>query len=96
MKNLMLIALFLSANFFAINMINAQCKSSHGNGKAVKTSYSEHHRTIVDIAVDSDVHTTLVAALKAADLVETLKGKGAFYCIRPHQCRFCQTTCRNR
>jgi len=35
-------------------------------------------KTVVDIAVSSPIHTTLVSALKSADLVETLKGKGPF------------------
>ena len=34
--------------------------------------------TVVDIAVGSKDHTTLVAAVKAAGLVETLSGKGPF------------------
>jgi uncharacterized surface protein with fasciclin (FAS1) repeats len=35
-------------------------------------------KSIVEIAVGSQDHTTLVAALKAADLVTTLSGKGPF------------------
>ncbi len=38
---------------------------------------------IVDIAVDSKAHTTLVAALGAADLVTTLKGAGPFTVFAP-------------
>jgi uncharacterized surface protein with fasciclin (FAS1) repeats len=33
---------------------------------------------IVDIAAGSEAHTTLVAAVKAADLVSVLKGEGPF------------------
>ncbi|HEY7162523.1 MAG TPA: fasciclin domain-containing protein, partial [Acidobacteriota bacterium] len=33
-------------------------------------------KDIIDNAVNSKDHTTLVAAVKAANLVETLKGKG--------------------
>lgn len=40
-------------------------------------------KTIVENAVNSADHTTLVAALKAADLVETLKGKGPFTVFAP-------------
>jgi uncharacterized surface protein with fasciclin (FAS1) repeats len=39
-------------------------------------------RDIVDNAVNSADHTTLVAAVKAAGLVETLKGKGRSRCSR--------------
>ena len=38
---------------------------------------------IVDVAAGSKDHTTLVAAIKAAGLVETLKGKGPFTVFAP-------------
>jgi uncharacterized surface protein with fasciclin (FAS1) repeats len=38
---------------------------------------------IVDVAVGSKEHTTLVAAVKAAALVETLKSKGPFTVFAP-------------
>lgn len=38
---------------------------------------------IVDVAVGSKAHTTLVTAVKAADLVSTLKGKGPFTVFAP-------------
>ena len=40
-------------------------------------------KDIVDNAVNSADHTTLVAAVKAAGLVETLKGKGPFTVFAP-------------
>src|SRR6478735_11594965 len=40
-------------------------------------------RDIVDNAVNSKDHTTLVAAVKAAGLVETLKGSGPFTVFAP-------------
>ena len=40
-------------------------------------------KDIVDIAVGSDVHTTLVAAVKSADLVTTLKSEGPFTVFAP-------------
>src|SRR5579862_2133221 len=40
-------------------------------------------RDIIDNAVNSANHTTLVAAVKAAGLVETLKGKGPFTVFAP-------------
>ena len=40
-------------------------------------------KDIVDIAVGSQAHTTLVAAVKAAGLVETLKSKGPFTVFAP-------------
>ena len=40
-------------------------------------------KTIVDIAVSSKDHTTLVAAVKAADLVSTLQSAGPFTVFAP-------------
>jgi uncharacterized surface protein with fasciclin (FAS1) repeats len=40
-------------------------------------------KDVVDIAIGSSDHTTLVAAVKAADLVTTLKGKGPFTVFAP-------------
>src|SRR5688572_5556084 len=40
-------------------------------------------KDIIDNAVNSSEHTTLVAAVKAAGLAETLKGKGPFTVFAP-------------
>ncbi len=40
-------------------------------------------KNIIENAVNSKVHTTLVAAVKAAGLVETLQGKGPFTVFAP-------------
>lgn len=45
-------------------------------------------KTIVDIAVGSKDHSTLVAALKAADLVSTLQGAGPFTVFAPTNAAF--------
>jgi uncharacterized surface protein with fasciclin (FAS1) repeats len=45
-------------------------------------------KTIVDNAVNSKDHTTLVAAVKAAGLVETLQGKGPFTVFAPTNAAF--------
>ena len=45
-------------------------------------------KDIVDNAVNSKDHTTLVAAVKAAGLVETLKGKGPFTVFAPVNAAF--------
>jgi uncharacterized surface protein with fasciclin (FAS1) repeats len=44
---------------------------------------AQNKSDIVDVAVGSEAHTTLVAAVKAADLVETLKSKGPFTVFAP-------------
>ncbi|MBV2246794.1 MAG: fasciclin domain-containing protein [Lentimicrobium sp.] len=52
---------------------------------AVTTSMSafSQKKDVVDIAIGSADHTTLVAAVKAADLVATLKGTGPFTVFAP-------------
>jgi uncharacterized surface protein with fasciclin (FAS1) repeats len=59
------------------------CSSS--TAKAEKTSYEEHGQshTIVDVAMGAGNFKTLVAAVKAAGLVETLQGKGPFTVFAP-------------
>jgi uncharacterized surface protein with fasciclin (FAS1) repeats len=46
------------------------------------------HKDIVDNAVNSKDHTTLVAAVKAAGLVDTLKGPGPFTVFAPTNAAF--------
>jgi len=53
-----------------------------------KSASAQHGRavgqkTVVDIAVGSPVHTTLVAAVQAAGLVDTLSGRGPFTLFAP-------------
>ncbi len=50
---------------------------------ASNTTYIKEEKNIVDIAVSDGRFTTLVEALKAADLVDTLKGKGPFTVFAP-------------
>ena len=45
-------------------------------------------KDVVDIAIGSADHTTLVAAVKAADLVATLKGTGPFTVFAPSNAAF--------
>ena len=45
-------------------------------------------KTVVDIALGSPDHTTLVAAVKAAGLVETLSGPGPFTIFAPTNAAF--------
>jgi uncharacterized surface protein with fasciclin (FAS1) repeats len=45
-------------------------------------------KDIIDNAVNSQDHTTLVAAVKAAGLVDTLKGKGPFTVFAPVNAAF--------
>jgi uncharacterized surface protein with fasciclin (FAS1) repeats len=49
---------------------------------------AEVPKDVVDIAIGSADHTTLVAAVKAAGLVETLKGTGPFTIFAPTNAAF--------
>ncbi len=46
-------------------------------------SASAEAANVVEVAIGSPQHSTLVSAVKAADLVETLKGKGPFTVFAP-------------
>ena len=55
------------------------CKANKKMSKMIKTDA----KSIVETAVSSKQFPTLVAALKAADLVDTLSGKGPFTVFAP-------------
>ncbi len=74
MKNI-LAALVLVTGFSAIAMSE---KTVEVGGAAMYPS-----KDIIDNAVNSKDHTTLVAAVKAAGLVDTLKGAGPFTVFAP-------------
>jgi uncharacterized surface protein with fasciclin (FAS1) repeats len=54
-----------------------------GSAVLFNTQSMAQGKDIVDIAVGSPAHTTLVAAVKAADLVSVLKGSGPFTVFAP-------------
>lgn len=54
----------------------------------LSTSAFSQGKDVVDIAIGSADHTTLVAAVKAADLVTTLKSKGPFTVFAPTNAAF--------
>jgi uncharacterized surface protein with fasciclin (FAS1) repeats len=81
------IAMVLAATALA-GSASAQAGRSHTAGASMATVMVGGQsmlptRDIVDNAVNSADHTTLVAAVKAADLVQTLKGRGPFTVFAP-------------
>jgi len=52
------------------------------------SAMAQDKKDVVDIAIGSADHTTLVAAVKAADLVTTLKGAGPFTVFAPTNAAF--------
>ena len=69
--------LALSAALIATPMLAMAANPMVGNAAMLAS------KDIIDNAVNSPVHTTLVAAVKAAGLVETLKSKGPFTVFAP-------------
>ncbi|RYZ94055.1 MAG: fasciclin domain-containing protein [Sphingobacteriaceae bacterium] len=72
--------LFIAA--FALVAL-ASAPQAHAQTKMVGGAEMYPTKDIIDNAVNSKDHTTLVAAVKAAGLVETLKGKGPFTVFAP-------------
>jgi len=75
-------ALLLSASLASVSFAYAADAVMVG-GQSMLPS-----KDIVDNAVNSADHTTLVAAVKAAGLVDTLKGKGPFTVFAPTNAAF--------
>ena len=68
---------------------NAQSMMKNNSGNPMVGGAAMYkNKDIVDNAVNSKDHTTLVAAVKAAGLVDTLKGKGPFTVFAPTNAAF--------
>lgn len=78
----------LSCSLLFAGTVSAQSKQSANPMVGGQAMYAS--KDIVDNAVNSADHTTLVAAVKAAGLVETLKGKGPFTVFAPTNAAFAQ------
>ena len=84
-------ALSLTANVIApVNAQDKMMKSEMSGEKTVMVGGAPMYpsKNIVENAVNSKDHTTLVAAVKAAGLVETLSGKGPFTVFAPTNAAF--------
>lgn len=90
MKKILLSAIVLVAITFASNItVQAQSKMKMAEKtKMVGGAAMYPSKDIIDNAVNSKDHTTLVAAVKAAGLVETLKGAGPFTVFAPTNSAF--------
>jgi uncharacterized surface protein with fasciclin (FAS1) repeats len=91
MKKLLLAVFALAITFgFGVNNTSAQDKMMMKKGDNPMVGGAAMYKTkdIVDNAVNSKDHTTLVAAVKAAGLVDTLKSKGPFTVFAPTNAAF--------
>src|SRR5215216_2653657 len=83
-----LIAVLLLASTILTQSVNAQDKMKSEMTVEVGGAPMYPSKNIVQNAVNSKDHTTLVAAVKAAGLVETLQGKGPFTVFAPTNAAF--------
>src|SRR5580698_3787801 len=84
------IAFLTAAAFGALALTSAIAPVSAQGEKTVMVGGSAMYpsKNIIQNAVNSKDHTTLVAAVKAAGLVETLEGKGPFTVFAPTNTAF--------
>jgi uncharacterized surface protein with fasciclin (FAS1) repeats len=75
------LAVAMAAAMSLVTVPTAAIAEHHG-------SHAAMNGTVVDIALGSPDHTTLVAAVKAAGLVETLQGAGPFTVFAPTNAAF--------
>lgn len=77
-RNILTIAFFAVTTFASTSIFAQKEKTVTVGGAPMYPS-----KNIIENAVNSKDHTTLVAAVKAAGLVETLQGKGPFTVFAP-------------
>lgn len=83
MKKMILVSMaMVLAMMFGVHTAAAQMSAGNDN-PMVGGAAMYRTKDIVDNAVNSRDHTTLVAAVKAAGLVDTLKSKGPFTVFAP-------------
>ncbi len=89
MKKIKLVSLALVA-FAATSLVSCTAPKEQAEETADSTVVVEEaaSTTVVDIAVGSPDHTTLVTAVTAAGLVETLSGTGPFTVFAPTNAAF--------
>lgn len=87
MKNFML-SVFVMAIVLGFGAASSASAQMNGGNPMVGGAAMYKNKDIVDNAVNSKDHTTLVAAVKAAGLVDTLKSKGPFTVFAPTNAAF--------
>src|SRR5882757_3284727 len=82
------ISIFAVAMAIVLSAANAQDKMKKESGVMVGGAMMVKSKNIVENALNSKDHTTLVAAVKAAGLVETLSSPGPFTVFAPTNAAF--------
>ena len=93
MKRILAFAIaFLATTLFAASASAQKCDTARAHTQRANyirsASFMRNNADIVDTAVAAGDFTTLVAAVKAAGLVETLKGDGPFTVFAPTDAAF--------
>jgi len=86
-KILSVLALFIAASF-VMSCNNAPKEEVEVEVEELEVVEEEVSNTVVDIAIGSPDHTTLVTAVSTAGLVETLSGTGPFTVFAPTNAAF--------
>lgn len=87
-SNVLYVVSILIGSLFIGQHLVAQSKMMKEDTKMVGGAEMYPSKNIVENAVNSKDHTTLVAAVKAADLVEVLSSKGPFTVFAPTNAAF--------
>jgi uncharacterized surface protein with fasciclin (FAS1) repeats len=80
--------LVLAFLLMAMGVVGAAAQNMKSDNPTVGGAAMYKTKNIVENAINSKDHTTLVAAVKAAGLVETLQGKGPFTVFAPTNAAF--------
>lgn len=81
----------LRATRWAVPMflaVSTTALAGHHSDKEMSGTYGAKPESVVAVAMASEAHTTLVAAVKAAGLVGTLQGDGPFTVFAPTNAAF--------
>ena len=81
LQNVTLVAFLITATFAVANHNDPTKKNKKQTTSEIR---SEEDATIVGVAAGNENFSTLVAAVKAADLVETLNSEGPFTVFAPN------------
>lgn len=79
---------FIVALVAAFAMLVAACSSSTEDTTTTTAPPAEESTSVLDLAVEAGQFSTLIAAIEAAGLVETLEGEGPFTVLAPTDAAF--------
>ena len=72
----------------ALLAVSTAAFAGYDGDKKMSGGYGDKPESVVAVAMSSDAHSTLVTAVKAADLVGTLQGEGPFTVFAPTNAAF--------